>query len=306
MSTDTPRADRTLGAIAIALAILSAFFVSLAIDSLWLQKRIFDTDAVVATAAPLPKDPVVSTAVAVAAAEAVGDSDIDQRIEGALPDAIDFLAPTFAGFAADVVFDVTKSLVESDAFGEVWVAMVESAHARALANLNADPGEALEPVTLDLSEAADTIFEQLTVYGIVIAGELETSMGQIVLVQAESLIWPNRVVDAFQTGLWVFPLIAVLLLAAAVLIDRDHSRPIQIAGFSLAVVMVASAAGLALARSSAIDAADTAINQAAIGVIWDAYATGYLPLAAVTGAIGLLVGITTWWVRRVLGQSPLR
>lgn len=298
MSTDAPWADRTLGAVAIVLAILSAFFVSLAVDSFWLQKRIFDTDSVVATAAPLPKDPVVSTAVAFAAAEAVGDSDIDQRIEGALPDAIDFLAPTFAGFAADVVFDVTKSLVESDAFGEVWVAMIESTHTRALANLNADPGEPLEPVTLDLNEAADAISEQLTGYGIIIAGELETSLGKIVLIQAESLIWPNRIVDAFQTGLWVFPLIAVLLLGAAALIDRDHSRPIQITGFSVAVVMVISAAGLALARSSAIDAADTAINQAAVGVIWDAFATGYLPLAAATGAIGLLVGITTWWVRR--------
>ncbi len=67
--------------------------------------------------------------------------------------------------------------------------------------------------------------------------------------------------------------------------------------------MVISAAGLALARNSAIDAADTAINQAAVGVIWDAFATGYLPLAAATGAIGLLVGITTWWVRRA---SPFR
>jgi hypothetical protein len=299
LSTDTPWADRTLGAVGIVLAILSAFFVSLAVDSFWLQHRIFDTDSVVATAAPLPKDPAVSTAVAFAAAEAVGDSDIDQRIEGALPDAIDFLAPTFAGFAADVVFDVTKSLVESDAFGVVWVAMIESTHTRALANLNAGPGEALEPVTLDLNEAADTISEQLTVYGIVIAAELEASLGEIVLIQAESLIWPNRIVDAFQTELWVYPLLAALLLAAAVVVDRHHSRPIQITGFSVAVAMVLSAAGLALARSSAIDGADTAINQAAVAVIWDAFATGYLPLAAATGAIGLLVGITTWWVRRV-------
>ena len=297
MSTDTPWTERTLSAAAIVLAILCAVAVSLAVDSFWLQSRIFDTDSVVAAAAPLPKDPVVSTAVALAAAEAVGDSDLDQQIESALPDAIDFLAPTFADFAADVVFDVTKSLVESDAFTEVWVVMVEDTHTRAMADLEgaAPPSRG---VTLDLDEAADTIFDQLGDYGIVIAGESETSLGEIVLIQAQSLVWFDRVFDVFQTALWVYPLMAALLLAAAVLIDPLRTRSIQVAGFSLGVVMLLNAAGLALARKSTIDGATTVIDQAAIGVMWDAFATGYLALAAAIGAIGLIVGILTWWFRR--------
>ncbi len=288
---------RTQSGAAIALAILSAIAVSLAVDSFWLQSRIFDTDSVVAAAAPLPKNPIVSTAVATAAAGAVGDSDIDQQIEGALPDAIDFLAPTFADFAADIVFDVTKSLVESDAFTDVWVVMVEDTHTRAMADLEgtASPSQG---VTLDLDEAADAIFDQLGDYGIVIAGELETSLGEIVLIQAESLVWFDRVIDVFQTGPWVYALIAALLLGAAVLIDPLRTRSIQVAGFSLGVVMLLSGAGLGLARRSTIDDAATVIDQAAVGVMWDAFATGYVLLAAAIGAIGLIVGILTWWFRR--------
>lgn len=288
---------RTQSGAAIALAILSAIAVSLAVDSLWLQSRIFDTDSVVAAAAPLPKNPLVSTAVATAAAGAVGDSDIDQQIEGALPDVIDFLAPTFADFAADIVFDVTKSLVESDAFTDVWVVMVEDTHTRAMADLEgtASPSQG---VTLDLDEAADAIFDQLGDYGIVIAGELETSLGEIVLIQAESLVWFDRVFDVFQTGPWVYALIAALLLGAAVLIDPLRTRSIQVAGFSLGVVMLLSGAGLGLARRSTIDDAATVIDQAAVGVMWDAFATGYVLLAAAIGAIGLIVGILTWWFRR--------
>jgi hypothetical protein len=271
--------------------------VSLAVDAFWLQSRIFDTDSVVAAAAPLPKNPLVSTAVATAAAGAVGDSDIDQQIEGALPDVIDFLAPTFADFAADIVFDVTKSLVESDAFTDVWVVMVEDTHTRAMADLEgtASPSQG---VTLDLDEATDAIFDQLGDYGIVIAGELETSLGEIVLIQAESLVWFDRVFDVFQTGPWVYALIAALLLGAAVLIDPFRTRSVQVAGFSLGVVMLLSGAGLGLARRSTIDDAATVIDQAAVGVMWDAFATGYVLLAAAIGAIGLIVGILTWWFRR--------
>lgn len=297
MSTETPSKGRTLGVVAIVLAVLSAVFVSFAVDAFWLQTRIFDTDSVVAAAAPLPKDPAVSTAVAIAAADAVSRSDIDQRIEGALPDAIDFLAPTFTDVAANIVYDVTKSLVESDAFTEVWVVMIEDTHARAMADLEgtARPSDG---VTLDLDEASDVIFDQLAVYGIAIGGELETQLGQVVLIQAESLVWPNRIIDVFQIGLWVFPLIAALLLGAAVLIDPQRGRSVQVMGFSLAGVMLLSAAGLGVARSAAIDGADTVINQAAVGVIWDAFAIGYVPLSAAVGAIGLIVGIATWWLRR--------
>jgi len=288
---------RTQSGAAIALAILSAIAVSLAVDSFWLQSRIFDTDSVVAAAAPLPKNPLVSAAVATAAAGAVGDSDIDQQIEGALPDVIDFLAPTFADFAADIVFDVTKSLVESDAFTDLWVVMVEDTHTRAMADLEGTASPT-QGVTLDLDEAADAIFDQLGDYGIVIAGELETSLGEIVLIQAESLVWFDRVFDVFQTGPWVYALIAALLLGAAVLIDPLRTRSIQVAGFSLGVVMLLSGAGLGLARRSTIDDAATVIDQAAVGVMWDAFATGYVLLAAAIGAIGLIVGILTWWFRR--------
>jgi hypothetical protein len=187
--------------------------------------------------------------------------------------------------------------VESDAFTDVWVVMVEDTHTRAMADLEgtASPSQG---VTLDLDKATDAIFDQLGDYGIVIAGELETSLGEIVLIQAESLVWFDRVFDVFQTGPWVYALIAALLLGAAVLIDPLRTRSIQVAGFSLGVVMLLSGAGLGLARRSTIDDAATVIDQAAVGVMWDAFATGYVLLAAAIGAIGLIVGILTWWFRR--------
>lgn len=286
-----------MGAVAIVLAILSAVAVSLAIDSLWLQARIFDTDSVVAAAAPLPKDPIVSTAVAVAAAEAMSESDLEEQIQGALPEEIEFLAPSFTDFAADLVFEATKSLVESDAFTAVWVVMVTDTHARAMADLEGTAAPT-EGVSLDLDEAADAIVQELAGYGVVLGGGLETSLGKIVLIQAETLVGPGRVIDVFQTGLWVFPLLAGVMLAAAVLIDPKRARSVQIWGFAVAVMMLLSAAGLTLARSATIEGVDTAVNQAAVAVMWDALAIGYIPLAAAIAALGLIVGITTWWYRR--------
>lgn len=286
-----------MGAVAIVLAILSAVAVSFAIDSIWLRARILDTDSVVAAAAPLPKDPIVSTAVAVAAAEAMSESDLEEQIQGALPEEIEFLAPTFTDFAADLMFEATKSLVESDAFTAVWLVMVTDTHARAMADLEGT-APPTEGVSLDLDKAADAIVHELAGYGIVLAGGLETSLGKIVLIQAETMVGPGRAIDVFQTGLWVFPMLALVMLAAAVLIDPKRARSVQIWGFAVAVVMLLSAAGLTLARRATIEGVDTAVNQAAVAVMWDALAVGYLPLAAAVAAIGLMVGIVTWLFRR--------
>jgi hypothetical protein len=285
------------------LAVVSGFFLALAVSTYWLQTTIFDTEYVVARAAPLPSNPAVSTAIGVAAAEAVAGSDLDELIAGALPDSIDFLAPTFTDLATGLVFDATKSFVESDAFAGVWALMVEATHARAMASLT--DGEGRVPVTIDLDDAADIIAERLVAQGI-IGSNPQVSLGEIILVQARSLAWLRPLVDVFETEPWVFPLIAVLTLGAAVLVGRDLLLPFQVAGFSVAGFMVLSTAGLTFGRSQAMGAADTLVDRAAIGAIWDAFATGYPPLAAVVGAVGLAVGITTWYLRRRSPQASSR
>ena len=74
--------------IGISLALIAAVLVSISVDTYWLHDRIFDTENFVESLAPLPKDPVISTAVAVQAAESLDvGATAEQRIGDAPPGA---------------------------------------------------------------------------------------------------------------------------------------------------------------------------------------------------------------------------
>lgn len=291
-----PPNRRVRGITAIVLAVLAAVAMSIAVDSFWLQRNIFDTDGFVANASGLPMDPAVSTAVATAAADAVITSDGAAQIADALPDQLGFLTPVFSEFVYDLVFDVTKNLVESDAFTEVWTVITTAAHATAMKSLTGD-GPA-DDIALDLDDGAALILTALEEAGITLFSDLEESLGEIVIVQAEALAGPRRLVDVFQTALWVFPVVALLLVAAAVFVDWDRPRTLQVFGLTLAGVMLINAVALGLAGNAVAGAAETSVGADAIRAVWDAFANGYLPLALAIGVLGLAAGIGGWWMRR--------
>ncbi len=292
----------TRGAIAITLAVISSIFVSMAVDAFWLNNAIFDEDGFVERVAPLPKDPAVSTAIAASTVQALNqDGALQAQVADALPDELTFLASTFTGFAAELVFDLTKALVESDVFTSVWTAIVEATHRALTAALEGRSDD----VSFDLGIGAELIVNRLEESGITLFSDL--TIGEIVLLQADQLAGPRTIANVFNTSLWLFPLIALLLLLAAVAVDWDRTRSIQVFGFSVAITVLASAALLAATRTVFVGGADTIIVREARRAVWDALADGYVVLAAAVAGIGLVIGVGTWLGRRqmlaLLGQS---
>ncbi len=290
---------------AVVLAILAAVAVALALSTFWLQRNIFDTDNFVEAAVPLAKDEAVSTAVATRAADAVLASDGAAQIAAALPDELSFLTPVFGGFVHDAVFDATKTVVESDAFSAVWSRILTRAHDRAIDILNGDEPQA--DIALDLDEAVDSILNALEDAGITLFSNVTVELGELVIVQAEAVALPRALIDVFQTALWLFPLVALLLLGAAVLVDRDRLRPVEIGAFAVAVVMLVSAVALGIVGNSIVGSADTEVGQDAVRAIWDAYAGKYVIASAIVGFVGLAIGVGVWWWRKRVAstESPV-
>lgn len=281
------------GAIAITLAVLASIFVSMAVDAFWLDNAIFDEDGFVERVAPLPKDPAVSTAIAASTVQALSqDGVLQAQVADALPDKLTFLAPTFAEFAAGLVFDLTKALVESDVFTAVWTTIVEATHRALTAALQGRSDD----VSFDLGIGAELIVNRLEESGITLFSDL--TIGEIVLLQADQLAGPRAIVNVFNTSLWLFPLIALVLLAAAVVVDWDRMRSIQVFGFSVATMVLVSAALLAATRTVFVGGGDTIITREARRAVWDALADGYVVLATVVASIGLVIGVGTWLGRR--------
>lgn len=289
----------TRGAIAITLAVVASIFVSMAVDAFWLDRAIFDSDGFVERVAPLPKNPAVSTAIAASTVQALSqDGALQAQVADALPDELTFLASTFTEFAAELVFDLTKSLVESDVFTSVWTAIVEATHRALTAALQGRSDD----VSFDLGIGAEVILNRLEESGITLFSDL--TIGEIVLLQADQLAGPRAIVNVFNTSLWLFPLIALVLLAVAVVVDWDRTRSIQVFGFSVATMVLVSAALLAGTRTVFVGGGDTIIVREARRVVWDALADGYLVLAAAVAGIGLVIGVGTWLGRRQMPASP--
>ena len=284
----------------ITLAVIAAVLVSISVDTYWLHDRIFDSENFVESLAPLPKDPVISTAIAVQAAEALdGSAAIEQQLADALPDQLDFLTPTFVKSAQGVVFDTTKRLVESDAFTEVWIAGLTAMHALFIGVLDGDITTTESgTVGVGLDGTEGLVAERLGEQGVHLFADAEAFVGEVVVIQANLLAGPRSVMGVFHTEVWVFPVAALILLGIAAVVARDPFRPVQWFGFGSALAIFTSLVLLRSAVNAAGLTIESELSRAAADVIWNALLDGYVRLSVIVGLVTLAVGTGAWMYGR--------
>ena len=294
------KTGRTRTIAAVAVTVLAVLLATLAVDAFWLHDRIFNTEHFVESLAPLPQDPAVSTAIATKTVEALAsNSTAESKVTEVLPDRLAFLAPNVMGLVEERVFDATQRLVASDAFASVWTKGLEVLHSRIIGILDGDPSQPTEGgIGIDLGGTAGLVQAELEERGIDLFADIETDVGEIVFIQAAMLAGPREIVDVFNTGVWVLPILALLVLGLAVLIDKDRLRPIQFFGFGLAIAVLVSLAAIRIFASYAGGKVENGVYRDGAAAIWDALLNGYLLLSAIVGIGALVVGLAAWWFRR--------
>ena len=285
---------------AVTLAVIAVLLATMAADAFWLHDRIFNTDSFVESLAPLPQDPAVSTAIATRTVEVLSaGGTAEAKVAEVLPERLTFLTPNVFDLVEEKVFDATMRLVGSDAFARVWTRGIETVHSVIIGILDGDPAyPTTGDVGLNLEGTAGLVLEELDRRGIDLFEEIETSVGEIAFIQAELLAGPRSLVNVLNTGVWVLPIMALLVLGLAVLIDRDRLRPVQVFGLGLAIVTLLSLIAIRLFAGYAGGRIENEIYREAAGSVWDALLDGYLLISAVVGFVALAVGAAAWWFRR--------
>jgi hypothetical protein len=288
------------GIAAITIAVIAVLLATMAVDAFWLNNRIFDTDGFVESLAPLPQDPAVSTAIATRAVEVLSaGGTAESRVAEVLPDRLAFLTPNVFELVEEKVFDATVGLVESDAFSRVWTKGLETVHSVIIGILDGDPAyPTTGDVGLNLEGTAGLVLEELDRRGIDLFAEIETSVGEIAFIQAEMLAGPRTLINVFHTGVWVLPILALLVLGLAVLTDRDRLRPVQIFGIGLAIVTLLSLIAIRIFAGYATGKVENEVYREAAWAVWDALLAGYLLISAIVGFTALAIGLAAWWLRR--------
>ena len=285
---------------AIALAVIAVLLATMAVDAFWLHERIFNNEQFVESLAPLPQDPAVSTAIATKTVEVLSASGTaEAKVAEVLPDRLGFLTPNVFDLVEEKVFDATVRLVSSDAFARVWTKGLETVHAVIIGILDGDPAyPTTGDVGLNLEGTAGLVLDELDKRGIDLFAEIETSVGEIAFIQAEMLAGPRSLINVFHTGVWVLPIVALLVLGLAVLIDPDRLRPIQIFGIGLAIAILLSLIAIRIFAGYAGGKVENEIYREAAASVWDALLNGYLLISAVVGFTALAIGVAAWWFRR--------
>jgi hypothetical protein len=101
-----------------------------------------------------------------------------------------------------------------------------------------------------------------------------------------------------NTGVWVLPIAALVVLGLAVLIDPDRLRPVQIFGLGLAMATLLSLIAIRLFADYSSGRIENEIYREAAVSVWDALLNGYLLISAIVGFAALALGIAAWWFRR--------
>lgn len=310
---------RSRNAGAISLAVVAALLMALSVPAVWLNRMLTDTDAYVATVAPLAHDPDIQNAVATAASQAVVEKlDAQSRIDQLLPDNLSFIAAPVAQAVNGFIEKEAFVLVRSDRFAKTWETVNRASHkALVTAVTGRDTGAVgvkAGVITLDVGALADQLKARLTDSGLGFAAGIPTAgiSKQIVLFESPALARLSVAFDLFaRIALWL-PLLGLAFAVAAVGLAADPRIAILWLGGALAIGAILPLQTLFLGQTyvagqlSQLASIPTPAAQAAFSIIFRDLITADRAMTALGVALWLgaiLAGPATWAVAMRTGMS---
>jgi len=289
------RIRHTIGVICL---VISCVLAPLAVISNFVKMELLNTDRYVSTVKPLVHNQAVTDYVATRATQQLAASvNVHDVVEQALPSRAQFLAAPIAAGIQTVVEDVTKRILSSDQFADIWVRSNRNAHEQIKEALTGDAkavrlehgkvilvlDDLLEQVRHDLDQRGITIFDNLPRASTGIRLELFDAKG---LEQARTYV---RLLVIVRVVLIV---LVFALAGLGIYLARDRRRALAGWGLGIAISLGIIAGIILLARTYALDhLSDNGVPRAASQGVIDA-ALYYLRLAFRAGiALGLVVAV---------------
>lgn len=299
---------------------LGVLLTPVAAVAIWLQALVLDTDAYVATVAPLADDPAIQSAVTHAVSERIVEAaDLETRVQRVL----DALLPSNVRADASVLATpLTERLdaaahravgrvVESPRFAAAWEGANRTAHEQAVAVLTGDDGGTLvtddTTISVELGPFVDTARDQLVDEGFPLAERIPEVDARVVLVQSDQLPRIQRAVRLMEVATGTLLALVIVLLVVAFAVAPGRRRLAVIAGVAMTAVLGGILVLLVLARTGYLTALDDRGRDAAAGAaVWDAFLEPMSDWLARACAIALLVALGAWLAAPTGPSAALR
>lgn len=309
---------RARSIVSVTMIVIALLLAPLALVAGFARIQLTDTDAFVATFAPLADDPAVQADVQEAVVGAINDSVDIPGLTAHLFDGLDQLdmpenarnalgllqAPAVSGIQS-LIQNLVGEFVRSDAFSDTWRQALTVSHEQIVATMTNDPDSALTitaegGLVLNLRPIIAEVRERLVDSGLSLAERIPDIDRSIVLTESESLrqaqVGYNLVV---AVGTWL-PFVAMALLAAGVLVAVNRRATLMRSGVALGVLMLLLWMAIAIGRVVVVG--QVSPSRVSVGTATLLYDTLLDQITRSTIAVGLL-GIIIALVALFTGPS---
>jgi len=290
------------------LIVLACLLAVMSVVVIYARNELLNTDTFVATVAPLAKDKAIQTTVATKVSEnLVARTDIQQRVQNALPEKAGFLANPITGAVQTATYQITLKLVQSPRFQTLWEQALRRSHAQIDNLLLGNKVGALQStngqVTVDLSQIENAAKQQLSAHGLSVFNKLPNYTGApFVLFQSDQLAKLQRWVKFLNHLALVLPIVSILVFAGAVLLARDRRRGLVHAASGLAVSMALLLIAANVGRNQYLSSLNVHQSKAATAAIIDTVDAALLDTVRIVLIVAAIVAIVAF----VVGLGPVR
>lgn len=277
-----------------AVALLIALGCIVAIGgnaAFWLRGTILNTNAWVATVAPLSRNEViVNTLGGYVVAEVFDAIDVEQVAQEVLPEKIAFLSHPLVGALQDAVRDVVATIIRSDEFNAVWKAVNRTAHELAIGILRGD-GQFVYvrggQLTIDLSNLFTSLQERLGLEGLDLFAD--EGWGRFVLLESGQVATLQQALGTLDAVGLFLPFLSLALFVVAWFLSPSRRRTLLWIGAGTAITMAVTLVLLALAQPMVLTSIADPLIRSLAGEIWDIITRGLVIQTVLLLVVGLLI-----------------
>ncbi len=224
----------------------------------WTHDILLDTDAWMETVGPVGTSPIVRNALADRASEEIVVwMDVEDRITGFLPPALEPLAPLIGARVNETIVEETHAFFDSQFYEDAWLRVNRTVHTAAVALIRdqvqfvsteggvvevdlvpiltpiidrviarfQDLGQNIPPALLDRVEIDDVIREMAQTYQ---AEGLPESLSHVVVYESTALASLQRTAAFLDLLSWLLPVITIVAAGLAVYLAPDRNRMIAL------------------------------------------------------------------------------
>ena len=305
--------------------VLGAILLPVSVIGRWTSTTLLDTDAYVATVAPLADNEDIQEAVAFRASELIVDViDVEALIREDLPRGTRFLAGPIEAATRTLVDGLVEDFVSTDAFARFWSDANRIGHEGVVAvftgestgNIDAADGR----VVLNVGPLVQGVITQLDdILGLDLANSIpeEQLDGEFVIVESDDLASLQGTIKLFDQLSVIIPILTLAFFAAAIYLSRPRRIGWRNVGYAIVIPMALCLLLYTWARGQYMDGLpDDTHNPDAAAAFFDVttrFLTRDLWVMLVVGVIILfitwLIGPTGWagraraWWKQLISRA---